>query len=46
MTSFESSEKIGRFVEGRTMSTFTADEAVFDAVQFNLQVIGEAIKES
>lgn len=40
----ESAEKIGRFVEGRTMVTFTADEAVFDAVLFNLQVVGEAIK--
>jgi uncharacterized protein with HEPN domain len=40
----ESAEKIGRFVEGRTMDAFTTDEAVFDAVLFNLQVIGEAIK--
>jgi uncharacterized protein with HEPN domain len=40
----ESAEKIGRFVEGRTLATFTADEATFDAVLFNLQVIGEATK--
>lgn len=40
----ESAGKIGRFVDGRTMSTFSADEALFDAVLFNLQVIGEAIK--
>jgi uncharacterized protein with HEPN domain len=40
----ESAEKIGRLVTGRTISTFTTDEAVFDAVLFNLQVIGEAIK--
>jgi uncharacterized protein with HEPN domain len=40
----ESAEKIGRLVSGRTFDSFTADEAVFDAVLFNLQVIGEAIK--
>jgi len=28
----ESAEKIGRLVSGRTVSTFTSDEAVFDAV--------------
>jgi uncharacterized protein with HEPN domain len=31
-------------LSGRTFPTFTSDEAVFDAVLFNLQVIGEAIK--
>jgi uncharacterized protein with HEPN domain len=40
----ESAEKIGRLVTGRTYSAFASDEAVFDAVLFNLQVIGEAIK--
>lgn len=40
----ESAAKIGRLVTGRTYATFTADEASFDAVLFNLQVIGEAIK--
>ncbi|MBI5619238.1 MAG: DUF86 domain-containing protein [Gammaproteobacteria bacterium] len=37
-----SAEKIGRMVSGRTLDSFNADEAVFDAVLFNLQVIGEA----
>lgn len=40
----ESAEKIARLTAGRTFSTFTSDEAAFDAVPFNLQVIGEAIK--
>lgn len=40
----DSAEKIGRFVTGRTFETFVADDAVFDAVLFNLQVIGEAVK--
>jgi len=39
-----SSEKIGRLVGGRTRDAFVADEAVFDATLFNLEVIGEAIK--
>jgi uncharacterized protein with HEPN domain len=39
-----SGEKIGRLVAGRSFETFCADEAVFDAVLFNLQVIGEAVK--
>jgi uncharacterized protein with HEPN domain len=40
----ESAEKIGRLVAGRTFATFCSDEASFDAVLFNLQIIGEAIK--
>jgi uncharacterized protein with HEPN domain len=40
----DSAEKIGRFVTGRTFESFCADEAVFDAVLFNLQIIGEAVK--
>ncbi len=40
----ESAEKIERFVAGLTSDSFTDNEAVFDAVLFNLQVIGEAIK--
>jgi hypothetical protein len=40
----ESGEKIERFVSGRTFETFLFDEAIFDAVLFNLQVIGEATK--
>ncbi len=39
-----SAEKIGRLVLGRTLDQFVADEAAFDAVLFNLQVIGEAVK--
>lgn len=39
-----SAEKIGRLVRGRSFESFVADEAVFDAVLFNLQVIGEAVK--
>ena len=39
-----SAEKIGRLVSGMNASTFSSDEAVFDAVLFNLQVIGEAVK--
>lgn len=40
----ESGEKIERFVRNRTFEAFLADEAIFDAVLFNLQVIGEATK--
>jgi len=40
----ESCEKIERFAGGRTMTSFIADEAAFDAVLFNLQIIGEVIK--
>ncbi len=40
-----SAQKIGRLTAGRSMSAFAADEAVFDAVLFNRQVIGEAIKQ-
>lgn len=40
----ESAEKIERFVAGRTFATFSSDEAILDAVLFNLQVIGEAVK--
>lgn len=39
-----SAEKIGRLTSGRDLVALHADEAAFDAVQFNLQVIGEAIK--
>ena len=39
-----SAEKIGRMTSGRMIEQFVADEAVFDAVLFNLQVIGEAVK--
>ncbi|MFN0313481.1 MAG: DUF86 domain-containing protein [Burkholderiales bacterium] len=40
----EGAEKIGRFVAGRTLESFVADEAVFDAVLFNLQIVGESVK--
>jgi uncharacterized protein with HEPN domain len=40
----DSAEKIGRFMAGLSFDAFTADEAIFDAVLFNLQVIGEAVK--
>lgn len=40
----ESAEKIERFVAGRTLATFSSDETILDAVLFNLQVIGEAVK--
>ena len=37
-------QKIERLTAARTAAEFAADEAVFDAVLFNLQVIGEAVK--
>lgn len=39
-----SAEKIERYVAGRAAAELAADEALFDAVLFNLQVIGEAVK--
>lgn len=39
-----SAQKIGRMTAGLTQPQFVQDEAAFDAVLFNLQVIGEAIK--
>ena len=39
-----SAEKVVRFTQGRSLAQWQADEAAFDAVLFNLQVIGEAIK--
>ena len=40
----ESAEKIGRFLKGRSREDFAADEILFDAVLFNLSLIGEAVK--
>ena len=40
----EAAEKIGRFIAGSNASSLRRDEARFDAVLFNLQVIGEAAK--
>lgn len=39
-----SAEKIGRLVANRDLEALRLDEAAFDAVLFNLQVIGEAFK--
>ena len=40
----ESAEKIQRFLHGKEFEDFIADEMLFDAVLFNLEVIGEAAK--
>ncbi len=40
----ESAEKIERLLRGQTFDSFCDSEAIFDAVLFNLQVIGEAAK--
>jgi len=40
----DSAEKIRRFLQGRSFETFSTDEMLFDAVLFNLEVIGEAVK--
>lgn len=40
----DSAEKIQRFVRTATLDKFLADELLFDAVLYNLQVIGEAVK--
>jgi len=40
----EGAEKVQRFLAGRSLAEFVADELLFDAVLFNLQVIGEAVK--
>jgi uncharacterized protein with HEPN domain len=39
-----SAQKIARMTEGLSAEALAADETAFDAVLFNLQVIGEAIK--
>ena len=39
-----SAEKIGRLTAGRSVEQLVLDEAAFDAVLFNLQVIGGAAK--
>lgn len=38
----ESAEKIQRFLAGRAFDEFSGNEMLFDAVLFNLEVIGEA----
>jgi len=40
----DSAEKIKRFISGSSSETFAANEILFDAVLFNLEVIGEAVK--
>ncbi len=40
----ESAEKIQRFLKGKAFEGFARDELLFDAVLFNLEVIGEAVK--
>lgn len=39
-----SAEKIGRLVSGRDLAALLSDEAAYDAVLFNLQIVGESIK--
>ena len=41
----QSAEKICRYVDGLSFEEFCANEVIFDAVLFNLQVIGEASKQ-
>ncbi len=41
----ESAEKICRYVDGLSFDEFCANEPIFDAVLFNLQVIGEAAEQ-
>lgn len=38
-------QKIARLTHGRTVEHWCGDEAAFDAVLFNLQVVGESIKQ-
>ncbi|MFM2119908.1 MAG: hypothetical protein RL722_1376 [Pseudomonadota bacterium] len=40
-----SAEKVGRLTAGHDLWSWSANEAAHDAVLFNLQVIGEAIKQ-
>ena len=41
----QSAEKICRYVNNLSLEEFTANDMVFEAVLFNLQVIGEAAKQ-
>lgn len=40
----DSAEKILRFLAGSSFEAFASNEVLFDAVLFNLEVIGEAVK--
>jgi len=39
-----SGEKIARLIAGRDLAALRADEAAYDAVLFNLQIVGESVK--
>ena len=40
----DGAEKVQRFLRSRSYEDFAGDELLFDAVLFNLEVIGEAVK--
>ena len=40
----ESARKVIRFTAGGTLETFVANDVAYDAVLYNLQVLGEAAK--
>src|SRR5712692_1924902 len=40
----ESARKVTRFTAGAKLETFVANEIMYDAVLYNLQVLGEAAK--
>ncbi len=40
----ESARKVRRFTAGGALETFVANEIMYDAVLYNLQVLGEATK--
>lgn len=37
-------EKISRFINGLSYDQFITNEIIFDAVMYNLEIIGEAVK--
>lgn len=37
-------EKISRFINGLSYNQFITNEIIFDAVMYNLEIIGEAVK--
>ena len=39
-----SAQKVARLTAGKSLDSFVANEASFDAVLFNLQVVGESVK--
>jgi uncharacterized protein with HEPN domain len=40
----QAAEKVSRFVQGKTMESFAADEILRDAVERNVAIIGEAAR--